>query len=88
VFENSPLNYQKKPVFFTDSKIWILFQIGVLILAIIPSLGAIFIGISGILFWTKHNKLILKQPLNILLGILSLWLIFTSFFAPYQGEAF
>jgi hypothetical protein len=88
VFENSPLNYQKKPVFFTDSKIWILFQIGVLILVIIPSLGAILIGISGILFWTKHNKFILKQPLNLLLGILSLWLIFTSFFAPYQGEAF
>ena len=74
--------------YYSSPKIWILWQIGVLILPIIPSLGTILIVLIAIINWIKYKKLLCKQPLNLLLGILSLWLIFTAFLAPYPSEAF
>lgn len=69
-------------------KLWLLLQTGVFILAIIPSIGVFLIILTAILAWFKYAKIARKSVLNLLLGILSLWLIFTSFLAPYPTEAF
>jgi hypothetical protein len=69
-------------------KLWLLLQTGVFILAIIPSIGTFLIVLTAILAWFKYAKIASKSILNWLLGILSLWLIFTSFLAPYPTEAF
>ncbi len=81
-------DYQEKSVNFASPKIWTLLQIAIFVLPIIPALGTILIFIVTISTWIKYSKIACQSILNKLLGILTLWLIFTAFLAPYPGEAF
>lgn len=82
------LNYQEKSVNFASPKIWTLLQIAILVLPIIPALGTILIFITTIWTGIKYTKIACQSILNKLLAILTLWLIFTAFLAPYPSEAF
>jgi len=80
--------FAQKSIKFPPPKIWILFQVGVLIFPIIPSFGGVLIFITIILRWIKYNKINQKSLLNKILAVLSIWLIITSCFATYAQEAF
>ena len=67
---------------------WQLLQIGVFLLPILPTWGAILIVISsGVVARGKYNQIIASR-LNWALALLSVWLIITCCFAHQPGEAF
>lgn len=67
---------------------WKFLQIGVFLLPILPTWGAILILISSILAGRDKYNQIIASGLNWALALLSLWLIITCCFAHQPGEAF
>lgn len=67
---------------------WNYAQLGLLILPIIPPLGAlgIFLALSGT--WRQKYRQIINRPLNRGLAILAIWLVITASFALHRLEAF
>lgn len=66
---------------------WKLVKAAVLIFPLLPELGALGLLIAAIRTLRQHFRKIIKQPINWGLGVISLWLIFTSFLSPRPLDA-
>ena len=67
---------------------WNYAQIGVLLLPLLPSLGASFIVIAILITWQKHYQSLIHRPLNWGLATLAVLLVITTGFAARRGDAF
>ncbi|MDJ0616714.1 MAG: O-antigen ligase family protein [Calothrix sp. MO_192.B10] len=67
---------------------WHCIQLGLLILPLLPSVGAIFIGVALIFTWLQNYHTIIRHPLNWGFVLLSLLLIISASFAFDKTEAF
>jgi O-antigen ligase len=61
---------------------------GLIILPLIPWLGALIWGITIIYIWYKNYPIIIKNSLNLSLILLGIWLIITCFFAFKPEDGF
>ncbi|NES84606.1 MAG: O-antigen ligase family protein [Moorea sp. SIO2B7] len=60
---------------------WTFAQLGLLILPLIPALGEVGFFLALILTWKQKYRLMIKQPFNWVLAVLSILLIISSCFA-------
>lgn len=67
---------------------WKLTQLGLLIFPLLPTWGALTLLLATIITWKQNFRQIIRQPLNIGLAILSIWLIVIALFAADKKEAF
>lgn len=67
---------------------WALVKAAVLIFPLLPELGVLGLLIAAIRILRQHFKKIIKQPIIWGLGVISFWLIFTSFLSPRSLDAF
>lgn len=84
----SPLSVSSSPSAFCPLPSYLILQIGVLILPLIPALGEVGLVIALIITWQQQYRSIVQYPLNWGLGLFSLWLVITSCFAFKPTEAF
>ncbi len=66
---------------------WNCFRYGVVLLPFLPLFTGISLGTAFILSWKKEYRTLGRYPLNWGLGLFSVWLILTSFFAWNSTEA-
>ena len=67
---------------------WHCIQLGLLILPLLPSVGAVFIGLALIFTWLQNYHTIIRHPLNWGFALLSLLLIISASFAFDKTDAF
>lgn len=67
---------------------WNLAKLGLLLFPIFPAPGGVGLFLALIITWKQKYNKIIKQPLNWVLGILTLWLVIISCFAWKEVEAF
>jgi O-antigen ligase len=66
---------------------WRCLEIGLLTLPLLPSLGAIFIGLALLLTWLHNYQIIIRRPLNWGFALLSVLFVISAGFAFNQTEA-
>lgn len=66
---------------------WNYAQIGLLIFPLMPLLGAICLLLAVVGTWRQQYKKIIRRPLNWVLAVLGVWLVFTSSLAFHPIDA-
>lgn len=67
---------------------WNYAQIGLFLLPLLPSLGALLIILAAFITWQKFYRQIICRPLNWGMTLLAALLVFTTGFAVNRGDAF
>jgi O-antigen ligase len=69
-------------------RVWTIFQLGLLIVPVIPIIGTLSLILSVLIAWWQEYRIIRQRPVNWGLLILGGWLIITCFFAYIPTEAY
>ncbi len=67
---------------------WNCAQVGLLLLPLLPSLGALAIFVSLLITWRRQYHRIIRRPLNWGLAVLASLFVITTSFALNRGDAF
>ena len=67
---------------------WNYAQIGIFLLPLLPSFGALSIILAALITWQKFYRRIIHRPFNWGMTLLAALLVFTTSFAVNRGDAF